>query len=376
MTYISRRNFLRTGAATTAAFALAAPFVSRTGFAAGSSGTLNIFAWAGYISDDMLAAFEKATGIKPVYTPYGTNDELLNQMRASNGTGYDVIWPGVDRVPNYVELGLVQPIDESKVLWDRALASAVKGSETLGAVVKGKRYQVPTDWGTEAITFDKKTSPLEYGTASYGDIWKPEMAGKATVRGHSGLVGLGLWMESQGKLPKPMRDSFKDEATMRANYDAIMVEAIARKGNIAQFWSNENEAQGAFRANGVTIGQTWDSSAAGLSKEGLPVGFVAPREGALTWMEGVSIPVGAANAEQAYAFLNWILTPEAGALYANHTSINTTAVGAEKFLSEASRAFFKAAYPGDALEKLWWWPVQDNWFVALRNEYQDKFLSA
>ena len=375
MSQFSRRLFLQGGAAT-AGVALAAPFISRGAFAQGSSGSVNIFAWAGYISDEMLAAFEKDTGIKAVYTPYGTNDEVLNQMRASNGTGYDIIWPAVDRVPNYVELGLIQPIDESKVLWDRALSSAVKGSETLGAVIGGKRYQVPTDWGTEAIAYNKDTAPLAYGTASYGDIWKPEMAGKATVRGHSGLVGLGLWLEAQGKLPHPMRDSFKDEAAMRANYDVIIAEAIARKANIAQFWSNENEAQGAFRTNGVQIGQTWDSSAAGLAKEGLPIGFVAPNEGALAWMEGVSLPVGAVNVEQAYAFLNWMLTPAAGAMYANHTSINTTAVGADALLSDASRTFFTAAYPADALDKLWWWPVQDNWFVAIRNEYQDKFLSA
>lgn len=372
MSQFSRRIFMQGAAAT----AFATPFVSRGAMAQGSSGTVNIFAWAGYISDEMLAAFEKETGIKAVYTPYGTNDELLNQMRASNGTGYDIIWPAVDRVPNYVEFGLVQPIDESKVLWDRALKSAVSGSETLGAVVGGKRYQVPTDWGTEAIAFDKAAFPLTYGTASYGDLWKPEAQGKATMRGHSGLVGLGLWLETQGKLPHPMRDSFKDEATMRANYDAILAEAVARKGNIAQFWSNENEAQGAFRINGVQIGQTWDSSAAGLAKEGLPVGFVAPVEGALAWMEGISLPSGAVNVEQAYAFLDWVLTPQAGALYANHTSINTAAVGADEFLSEASRTFFTNAYPDDALDKLWWWPVQENWFVALRSEYQDKFLSA
>ena len=375
MTDISRRTILKSSAVA-AGLALAAPFVSRQAFAQASSGTVNIFAWAGYISDEMLASFEKDTGIKPVYTPYGTNDELLNQMRASNGSGYDIIWPAVDRVPNYVEFGLLQPIDESKVMWDRVLASAVKGSETLGAVVDGKRYQVPTDWGTEAIAFDRGETPLEYGKASYADLWKPEMKGKATVRGHSGLVGLGLALEAEGKLPKPMRDSFKDEATMRANYDVILKEAIANKANIAQFWSNENEAQGAFRTNGAKIGQTWDSSASALIKEGLPIGFVAPKEGALTWMEGVSIPVGATNVDQAYAFLNWVVTPEAGALYANHTSINTTAVGAETHLSDASRNFFAAAYPGDALERLWWWPVQDNWFVEIRNEYQDKFLSA
>ncbi|WP_048645649.1 extracellular solute-binding protein [Nitratireductor soli] len=374
MTLIKRRNFIK-GAASVAGFSLAAPFISRS-YAQGSSGAVNIFAWAGYINDDMLAAFEKATGIKAKYTPYGTNDELLNQLRANNGGGFDIIWPTVDRVPNYVEFELVQPIDETKVNVDKCLPSAWKNSENLGAVIDGKRYQVPTDWGTEAISFDKDQAPLEYGTASYGDIWKPEMDAKATVRGHSGLVGLGLWLEAEGKLPMPMTDAFKSEESMVKIYDAILAEATARKGNIAQFWSNENEAQGAFRVNGCAIGQTWDSTAAALGKEGLPISFIAPKEGALAWMEGVAIPKGAENLDQAYAFINWFLTPEAGAMYTDATSINSTAVGAAEMTSDQAKAFFAAAYPDDALDKLWWWPIQESWFVAKRNEYQDRFLSA
>ncbi|MHB2263833.1 extracellular solute-binding protein [Aliihoeflea sp. PC F10.4] len=375
MKLFPRRTILK-GAAATAGLTLAAPFVSRSGFAQSSSGSVNIFAWAGYLNDEMLTAFQEATGIQANYTPYGTNDELLNQLRANNGGGFDIIWPTVDRVPNYVEFDLVQPIDESKVEVDRCLPSAWSNSENLGAVVEGERYQVPTDWGTEAIAFDRDQLPLEYGTASYGDIWAPEQEGKATVRGHSGLVGLGLWLEAEGKLPRPMLDAFQSEEAMVEIYDVILAEAIARKGNIIQFWNNENEAQGAFRVNGAAIGQTWDSTGAALAKEGLPVGFIAPKEGALTWMEGVSIPKGATNLDQAYAFINWFLTPEAGAMYTNATSINSTAVGAADLTSDEAKAFFAAAYPGDALEKLWWWPIQESWFVTKRNEYQDRFLSA
>ncbi|WP_404935124.1 extracellular solute-binding protein [Nitratireductor sp. L15S-10] len=374
MTFIKRRSFIK-GATSVAGLSLAAPFISRS-YAQGSSGSVNIFAWAGYLNDEMLAAFEKETGIKANYTPYGTNDELLNQLRANNGGGFDIIWPTVDRVPNYVEFELVQPIDEAKVNVDNCLPSAWKNSANLGAVIDGKRYQVPTDWGTEAVSFDKDQAPLEYGTASYGDIWKPEMKSKATVRGHSGLVGLGLWLEGEGKLPMPMAEAFKSEENMVKIYDVILEEAIARKANIAQFWSNENEAQGAFRVNGCAIGQTWDSTAAALSKEGLPIGFIAPKEGALAWMEGVAIPKGAENLDQAYAFINWFLTPEAGAMYTNATSINSTAVGAADMTSDDAKAFFAAAYPEDALDKLWWWPIQESWFVAKRNEYQDRFLSA
>lgn len=369
---ISRRTVLRGAAAT----ALAMPFVSRGAFAQSSSGELKLHAWAGYISPEMLEAFEKATGIKTTYMPYGTNDEILNLMKVNQGQGADIIWPAVDRVPNFVEAGLVQPIDENKVEWSRCIDSAIESSKSFGAVVEGKRYQVPTDWGTEAIAFNTEKAPLAYGTASYRDLWTPAMVGKATVRGHSALVGLGLALEAEGKLPKPLIESFKNEEAMRANYDVILAEALAHKANVAQFWSNQNEAQGAFRTNGCIIGQTWDSSAAGLAAEGMPIGYIAPKEGALTWMEGISLPVGAANVEQAYAFMNWMLTPEGGAMYATYSKVNSTAKGAEALLPEDSKAFFAAAYPADALDKLWWWPIQESWFVELRTEYQDKFLAA
>ncbi len=375
MTTIKRRTLLK-GAAALTGLTLASPFVSRRSFAAGSSGEVNIFAWAGYLNDDILAAFEKATGIKANYTPYGTNDELLNQLRANNGAGFDLIWPTVDRVPNYVEYDLVQPLDESKVDVDHCLKSAYENSKTLGAVVDGKRYQVPTDWGTEALAFDKDQAPLEYGTASFGDLWSSDHKGMVTVRAHSSLIGLGLYLEAEGKLPRPLLDAFKTPDAQVEIFDVIVKEAIAHKENIIQFWNNENEAQGAFRVNGAALGQTWDSTAAALGKEDLPIGFIAPKEGALAWMEGLALTKGAKNLDQAYAFINWFLTPEAGALYTNATSINSTAVGSEKLISKQASQFFADAYPKDALEKLWWWPIQENWYVTKRNEYQDKFLSA
>ncbi|WP_373946367.1 extracellular solute-binding protein [Paracoccus marcusii] len=372
MTRIDRRGLLR-GAAATAGVALASPYLARGAMAQGA-GQVNIFAWAGYLNDEILGAFQEATGITPNFTPYGTNDELLNQLRANNGAGFDLIWPTVDRVPNYVEFGLIQPLDESRIEVAKVLPSAWENSVNLGAVVDGKRYQVPTDWGTEAIAFDTEQNPLEYGTASYGDLWKD--GAQATVRGHSSLIGLGLWLEAEGKLPRPLLDAFTDPDAQIEIFDVILAEAIARKGNIIQFWTNENEAQGAFRVNGATVGQTWDSTAAALASEGLPVGFIAPKEGALAWMEGLSIPTGAANLDGAYAFINWFLTPEAGAMYTNATKINSTAVGSDQLTSDEAKAFFAAAYPGDALEKLWWWPIQESWYITKRNEYQDRFLSA
>jgi spermidine/putrescine transport system substrate-binding protein len=369
----NRRTLLK-GAATLSITAATGPFVMRRAWAQG--GEVKVFAWSGYVTDEMLADFEAKTGIKATRTEYGTNDELLNQLKATQGSGFDIIWPTVDRIPNYVEFELIQPIDESKVHWDGVIASTIEGSANMGGVVGGSRYIVPSDWGTEALSFNTETAPLTYGEASYGDLWRDEFAGLVTVRGHSGLVGIGLWLDGEGKLPHPMRDAFVDEAKMTENYDAILEVAVANKGKIGQFWNNENEAQGAFRTNGCVIGQTWDSTAAALGREGMPVSYIAPKEGALAWMEGMAIPKGAENLDGAYAFVNWYLTPEVGAMLANNLGYNTTAKGAEEFLTEENKAFFAAAYSGDALDKLWWWPIQDTWFVEKRNIYQDRFLSA
>ena len=130
----TRRTLLK-GAAAAGALSAAGPFIVRNARAA--SGEVKLFAWSGYISPEMIADFEKKTGIKAVLTEYGTNDELLNQLRASGGAGFDVIMPTVDRVPNYVEYELVQPLDESKVNFDGCIDSAVKGSAGMGGVVGG-----------------------------------------------------------------------------------------------------------------------------------------------------------------------------------------------------------------------------------------------
>src|SRR2546430_1379821 len=85
--------------------------------------------------------------------------------------------------------------------------SLLKGAAADSAIIKGKRYATPTVWGTETLCFNTKSAPLEYGKASYADLWKPEYVGKVTVRPHSSLVGMGLVLEAAGKLPNKMREA-------------------------------------------------------------------------------------------------------------------------------------------------------------------------
>ena len=50
--------------------------------------------------------------------------------------------------------------------------------------------------------------------------------------------------------------------------------------------------------------------------------------------------------------------------------------GAVDLLDPKVAAFYRAAYPGDALGKLWWWPSNGSEFLARRNEYADRYQAA
>jgi spermidine/putrescine transport system substrate-binding protein len=101
-----------------------------------------------------------------------------------------------------------------------------------------------------------------------------------------------------------------------------------------------------------------------------------PREGGLAWTDTVAIPAGAANLDQAYALLDHLFTPAVGAAFTESTGYNSCAAGAEAHLGDTARALYRSIYPPDAIERLWWWPIQTPLFARLRSEYVERLTHA
>ena len=371
---LARRTLLKSGAVL--AGAIAAPaIVSRS--ALSSSGEVNYMGWAGYDFTEEFAAFTKKTGIKVNFNEQPDQDAMLAQAKLSLQTGaVDFLEPTVERTQAFVENGIIQPWDMAKLDISSYEPGLVEGMAGEMATFDGKRYFVPAVWGTEALLFNNEQAPMEYGTASLGDLFDPKYVGAVTVRPHSALAAMGRFLDSQGKLPHPFIDSYKNMDVMKANWDVILTEAVKAKPNIAQFWKSENEAQAAFRTNGCVLGQCWDSTGFNLKSEGLPVTYLAPKEGAFAWNQGFLLLKNATNTEQATEYAKFIATPEGSAMHAASFRANPVAKGAIDLADPKVAAFYKAAYPGDALSKLWWWPTQSSEFLKLRNEYADRFQSA
>ena len=371
---LSRRSFLKASVAVGAA-GLSGPLYVKN--ALSSSGELNVLIWLGEFPGEVIANFEKASGIKVNQTIFNQNEEQISKLQATGGEGFDLCQPTRDRAQQYQELGVLAPFNMNKLAnISNVLPSMLEGSSSLWTWEDGL-YHLPHVWGSEAISWRTDLYKGNPDDLSFGSLWDEGVKGHVQGRPHSLLLGIGLWMDGNGKLPtNRMLDAFKDEDSFKKIYDQILPFAIEHKPWIKQFWDSEDNTKSGLMENDVWIGQTWDGPVLALKKEGKPVSYQAPKEGAITWMDGISLVKTAKNTDQFYAFLNYLYTPEVSALIADSSGYNPVVASAEALTSEAFKKSFQEAYPGDSLKNLWQRPPEPAWFGDIRTQYADKFKSA
>ncbi|WAP67119.1 extracellular solute-binding protein [Jiella pelagia] len=375
---ISRRSMLKAGVAS--ATVLAAPAVfTRPGFGQ-SSGTVNVFTWGDYVQPNMVAKFEKDTGIKLNLSTYGSNDEATQKLKASGGKGFDVIFPSVTNIANYQdgENFLLQPIDEEKAKVGNVIQSMYRDSIQLGAVQNGQRVAIPFNWGTEAITYDASVfDDATDADVSYGMLWDPRAANKAAFRQKSVLIGTGLYLDAMGELQSNrMLDVYKSEEDMRRVFDKVAAFIVEHKQNFGAFWNNATEALNAFQQSGAVVGQTWDSTGLLLNRDNEKLKYRMPKEGGMTWMDSMAIPSGAENLEQAYAFVNAMLDPAMAGIMSANTGYNSCVDGAAQLAGETYAKQFQEVYTSENLANLWWWQPDAPFFAAGQQEYAERITNA
>ena len=373
---ITRRKLLQGTAAT--GVVLAAPAILKSKDALATSGEVDVFAWGDYIQQNQIEKFEKDSGIKVNLSTYGSNDEAVQKLKASGGKGFDVIFPSITNGNNYYRDGLLQPLDEGRLKnASNLIPSMVESSVPLGGTYRGTRMLLPFNWGTEAITFDSSTFDLADDEVSYGALWTPEAVGKAAFRQKSVLVGVGLHLDALGELDSDrMIAPYESEADARRVWDACTKFVMDNRDKVAAYWNNATEATNAFTQAGARVGQTWDTTGLLLARDDSKWKYRMPVEGGMTWMDSVGIPSGAENLEQAYAFIDALMTPEMGGLMSMNTGYNSAVTGAAEFAGDAYRDQFAEVYTPENLANLWWWQPDAPWTTTVIQEYVDKITNA
>ena len=372
---LSRRQFLKTGVA--ASVVATGPWVISSKVLA-SSGELNVLMWSDYLPEDLLAQFNEESGITVNYTGIGSNEEIINKMKATKGKGFDICSPTNVRSGQWVDLDLLQP-------WDYGRISNLKNANPAMLSVGDREWNfgdagshwLPHIWGTEAISWRTDLYTPPGGEPSYGNIWDGSAEGNTMIRPHSGMLGAGLYMETIGELePGDVWQAYLEEGIMRPIWEKITQFCIANKPQIKLFWNDADTQKNGFLNDGVLVGQTWDGPPLAMKTDGEPVHYQAPKEGALAWVDGMSLSKSAANIDQAYAFVEFCFNREPAGRAIDTHGYNSAVIGADAFAGDSYKKNFAEAYPGTALANLNPWPAEPQWYADVRTEYRNKFVNA
>ena len=369
---VSRRSVLK-GAAATGAAAAIGPWYIPNAFAAP---VVNVLMWGEYLPDSVVADFKAKTGITVNHTKIGDNGEIISKMKAGGGAGYDLASPTNMRALQWENLGVLAPFDMNRINTSAVNPGMLAVGERDWNFGGNGSHWVPQLWGTESISWrtDKWTPD---GLPSFGDLWEPNPGIDGAFmmgRTYSMVTGCGIWMHHQGKMD--FWSSYNDEDTMRKNWETITDFCISKKGNLVKFWSGADPQKQGFTSDGVVVGQTWDGPIAAMMKAGEPVAYQTTDEGALAWIDGITLSAKAENIDEAYELINYSFTPEVGGQTINEIGYNSAVNGASDFYSPETKALAKAIYPGDTSTKLNPWPPEPPWFADARAEYANKFETA
>ena len=369
---VTRRSVLK-GAAATGAAAAIGPWYIPNAFAAP---VVNVLMWGEYLPDSVVADFKAATGITVNHTKIGDNGEIISKMKAGGGAGYDLASPTNMRALQWADLGVLAPFDMNRINTSAVNPGMLAVGERDWNFGGNGSHWVPQLWGTESISWrTDKWQPD--GLPSFGDIWEPNPGIDGAFmmgRTYSMMTGCGIWMHHQGKMD--FWASYNDEDTMRSNWETITDYCISKKGNLVKFWSGADPQKQGFTSDGVVVGQTWDGPIAAMMKAGEPVAYQTTDEGALAWIDGITLSAKAENIDEAYELINYSFTPEVGGKTVNEIGYNSAVNGASDHYSAETKALAKAIYPGDTSTKLNPWPPEPPWYADARAEYANKFETA
>ncbi len=372
---LSRRQFLKTSVA--ASVVATGPWVISSKVLA-SSGELNVLMWSDYLPEDLLAQFNEESGITVNYTGIGSNEEIINKMKATKGKGFDICSPTNVRSGQWIDLDLLQPWDYGRISnIDNANPAMLSVGDREWNFGDAGSHWLPHIWGTEAISWRTDLYSPPGGEPSYGNIWDGSAEGNTMIRPHSGMLGAGLYMETIGELePGDVWRAYADEGIMRPIWEKITQFCIANKPQIKLFWNDADTQKNGFLNDGVLVGQTWDGPPLAMKTDGEPVHYQAPKEGALAWVDGMSLSKSAANIDQAYAFVEFCFNREPAGRAIDTHGYNSAVIGADAFAGDSYKKNFAEAYPGTALANLNPWPAEPQWYADVRTEYRNKFVNA
>jgi len=328
---------------------------------------LRLITWADYTPKDVVEAFTKETGIEVEIT-LSNNEEMISKLRATQGAGFDLAQPSQDRITGpQAEFGIYKAMDLSKIdakLFIGSMLEATKKNTTLD----GKVYGLPHIWGTDGLVVNTKTAP---GVKDYLDLCGAEVKGKASLRAkRPTLIAFAFAM---GMDPFA---AYGNEKAYSEMMDKVGAKLTSCKANLKFFWDGKDALLAGLRNGEVTAAMAWDTGGWKLNSEIADIKFIAPKSGALGWVDTFAIPAKGRADDAAYKWINFNMRPEIAAKVAASAGNFSASQGADKLAAGKLKDQFAESFPQAAIDNIKWYPSVPAGLEAIEGKVLDKVKAA
>lgn len=299
---VTRRHFLNVtglGAATAVMGAALPGLRPRPAFAGDIGDRVVLATWPNYHDPSNFEAFTEATGAHVQVNVFGSNEEMLAKLQAG-ATGWDVYVPTNYTISTYVDEGLIEPLDTSKMpSYD---GSAFDARYAEAGSVDGTLYAVPKDWGSTGIAFNTSKNggnPIS-SWKEFFDLAMGSFSGRTLVHDYQ-LTTIGAALLYYGY-------SFNsvDEGEL-AEAEQLLLDVKPH------LFAITSDYQPGMRNGDAWQTICWSGDGKQLNTDIPEIHYILGSEGGEIWSDYYAIPKGAPHMDAAYALIDFLMTPSVNA---------------------------------------------------------------
>ena len=158
--------------------------------------------------------------------------------------------------------------------------------------------------------------------------------------------------------------------------DKVGQTLIGAKPLVKNYWTNGDALLQSMRSEEVYLAMAWDNGGWKLHVDNSDIDFLAPKSGALGWIDTFALPAKAKNVDAAYKWINFMLRPENAAEFTNMEKYGTASKGAIELTNPDIRENFERCFPQAAIDNIKWYPPVPAKLEEIEGKILDKVKAA
>lgn len=312
MNPVSRRRFIRTSAAASAALILGPSFLAACSVNTGAlgtangppippddgspaTGTLRISNWPLYMANGFVDSFRTATGLTVDYNEdlndgeewFAKYEEPLSRKQ---DIGTDLLVLAQNMAGRLNSLGWLNGISESRWTNKKNMRPELLNSAT----DPGRKFSAPYMSGMIGLAYNRAATGRDITTVDA--LWDPAYKGRVSMFSDA-LSALGMVMLSQGS-------SLEDPTTKNIQKAVDLVMEQKDKGQIRKFTGNDYAND--LAAGNIIVAQAYSGDVVQLQADNPDLRFVVPESAGITFVDPMVIPYTTQNQKAAEEWINYV----------------------------------------------------------------------